>query len=991
MYKILLFTSGILTLVGITYPDAIVMLLVSIIGIPIGFAMMFAPMAFAWLLLGGIVYFLQHLLPRSWRKPLPIWILSISVPVLIAFIIAVLINYMSERNAFSYRVDDFNNIPSNLDLRSIALVEVRRYHSRVMCNDACQRLLLKKTDMKIMVTSGLRWDNFTAKGIENVSPKYNGMFWTEKNTSECRPPQLEHSHSSSYKLQFPNEPSRRSNQPQPDRLLGHLLYKNKLCLRQSKADFATAGIVVAYGPIVTNEKFDRDLSVWGDGLTADRIVIWRRKGETFEKIFQETQTRYNTLLQPLIFGYDGYGLNLDPEFIRTPNRKKTGYHSHLPRIFKEHLGLPLNIEKSDYEIDIKEVIIQALDKSGSVEPTILALSDEFFKKLKHSEKEEQAAGNPLVLRLWQDHRFGLPQSAQASHHLLSIASPELLPEFRKAVISRFETIDKRFGPEDAKLAKSERWLTSSMILSFSDEANLTYLNERLVSSKPLPQRFHTLVEELFEKVAKIKKSGQKAPSGYADFALRYWKDTRRKIPRNISDFYSVVQIQKPERLAEFREDILVQIPSIKIEPKDPIKAQKRTRDFEQEKVHLLGSFIAKFPSQELITFVSSQLDQTGELSPAFLTILDRFPFGARKYHAKAQEDMFKLGIRIIRDPRTGLPNGVEHMVHGLIDQHPNLLITFYDALLEKKKLLKVQEFSNKGYWKLTPVGEELDRAYRWTDRGILYYLERILDGRTQPDLLFVKMYRNLESNLANKDKEFKEKITRHLAIVWQKPDLNVDIHWGHLPKWVKAYAPDLLPQIKHSVLEQFAMMELEWHQGDQIIVNPKLTSMREFFDLLPADRFKKQLPAFERLAKTQKAWTETAILFEYVKHVGPEALDLILTTIERADELGKTQKRAADRVTEDLLHSLDTLGKGNKQAQDFIINRYLSGVAISEAGLLEQTNRFLSCSSSLGLTQDRAKNVLRKKQKTTNSAWQSPFIGQRKLPKRCTKGISIRW
>jgi hypothetical protein len=411
---------GIVAAIVMAAPALTVVALISIVGLPLGIAMMATPTLFC---IVALAYALQKLHGRD--GPVAVAASMTGALVLLAGI-AGFANSLLDRRAQEYLEGDLDTLERPLRAKSIGLVDLdslRWSKGETRCDELCQRLLLSGAAERVLVADRKPGD----VGWSGETPAFAFRF---EPRASCPP------------VHFV---SRRSGQPVDQADAGaamHLAVASGRCLVEANATLADSDAVIATGRVHRGaSESGAGLSLLADTMTVTRATVHVQEQGSLVERYRWTSVsvlRHPVIPVPTLVG--GHELNMWPGFLRREvehNGRPFAHHDiDSLRFVRDELGLEVVVAAASPDA----VIASALDAPGPLQPALQQLIEDFFATLDDRRTIDEATRH-LAFRALTDPRVTAPRETWALVRACEKAGDAVNAELAGILFRRIMTTD----------------------------------------------------------------------------------------------------------------------------------------------------------------------------------------------------------------------------------------------------------------------------------------------------------------------------------------------------------------------------------------------------------------------------------------------------------------------------------------------------------------------------------------------------------------------
>lgn len=453
---------GLVSLVVLLFPALVVITLISVIGIPLGLALMACPFLFTVLALASVVHRLH-----GRDGPLAVSA-SLGAALLLLAAVAGLANTRLDRRADELLAGDVDALDKPLRVETLGLVEFDHRWSRgqTRCGELCQLLLL----------SG------DARRVIAVEKKYGDTEWGEDTPGLAY--RLEE-RAVCPEVHLADRGYRGSPDGEDPADVLRLAIASGRCLIEEEATLAEADAVLVLGRLHRGQSAVRaGLSLFADTVTADRASVHLREGESAVE-GKDLVERYRwtgvTVLRhpivPLPTLVGGAELRMVPGFQRRSqvrNARDFAPDRINPVLFaRSELGLGLEVAAPSSPTLLIE---RGLAAPGPLPPSLQQVIEDYFEALGRRREVDEAT-RQLALRILADPRVVAPRRTAALVRASAKAGRQANVELADVLFGKLKTTDPTLredhptylGYPAAYLANAIRQLTQEAVAAHRRE------------------------------------------------------------------------------------------------------------------------------------------------------------------------------------------------------------------------------------------------------------------------------------------------------------------------------------------------------------------------------------------------------------------------------------------------------------------------------------------------------------------------------------------
>lgn len=396
-----LIATGIGAAITTFAPALVTVAAISIVGLPLAIALLFAPLAFCVSLGGWVAHRIFNMGSAGFLLGAALTLAGLAVP-------AYLINTTLDARVAALVQDDRDAIVTPLHARVIAVRSFKHEwfnKDETRCNGFCMRALMNGVAERVLFI-----EQDLNQPLDPAMPAQS--FRIEKRT-ECPAVNLqggrddikENGRQTDYRRKFAHE-------------LMQLQIAKGNCLIEETVPLGQADIVLSHGVV------HRGLNTMGAGLdpfadtaNASRLSMHVREGDGFREVYRATGVvAYR--LAPVLTLTAEMGAELRTSTVLARFSKRTNLASYESEpdwsaFLTGKLGFDLALRDSQAEDDTRELLARAVDSKGPLDTAAKKLGGDFIDGI--SRRSKMAAEDyPLARAVLTDQRFALPMSAWAA-------------------------------------------------------------------------------------------------------------------------------------------------------------------------------------------------------------------------------------------------------------------------------------------------------------------------------------------------------------------------------------------------------------------------------------------------------------------------------------------------------------------------------------------------------------------------------------------------
>ena len=403
---------------------AYIILLISLIGIPLAFVVMFVP-AFAALHIGAE---LLHRFVFRGRLPAKQAIAaSLAVPIVAAIVVAQSANAKLDARTRDLVAGDRDAIVG-APVRRLALVD-RPYfeEDKSVCRDLCRRLLMSGAVAEVLVAE-------RKEPVEILDPDYPATSVRfVRDGAACRTRPLVSDRETIDGATWPNDSA----------TIAHARIAGGDCLveRASRLGAADAALVTTAPAAGAHFAARLKLDAFADAVRADRLAFFRNDGG-FREDYRRTTVRalrHPPIAIPAVVS--GYAFETEIAFLRLTRRLNFRRHEEKPdrvAFLAEELGFDLSLDGVETP-DARGFVDGYIAGADASSEAAKGVIEDFIESL-GSRREPIAREDALrLVGLLERPSIELPANVSAAARLIGVAHPELAPRAAAAIIDRIES------------------------------------------------------------------------------------------------------------------------------------------------------------------------------------------------------------------------------------------------------------------------------------------------------------------------------------------------------------------------------------------------------------------------------------------------------------------------------------------------------------------------------------------------------------------------
>ena len=400
--RVWLITTGIGAAISLFAPSVVIVAAITIIGLPLAFALMLAPLAF-------IVSFGSWLIGRAIMLGRTGYAIGFGAMLLALAVPPYIINGKLEGSVAALVAQDLDTLSKPLHAKVIAVRSDRALpfsRDETACDGFCMRALMNGAAERILfVNQDLN---------EPLSTQMPARSFRLEKRAECPAVELRDGH---------DEIKEKDKQHAFERKTASELMQLEIamgnCLIEETVSLGTADVVLSRGTVHRGDSvIAAGLDLSADTVTANRLSVHQRDATGFREIFRRTGVVAHLLmplLAPTVEG--GSELRAYAVLARTTERKnlESQYESapDWSGFLTGRLGLDLALRDGASDEATRQVLTKGIASVGPVSDSAAKLAADFINGL--SRKEKLSADElPLVRSVLTDTRFSVPRGAWAA-------------------------------------------------------------------------------------------------------------------------------------------------------------------------------------------------------------------------------------------------------------------------------------------------------------------------------------------------------------------------------------------------------------------------------------------------------------------------------------------------------------------------------------------------------------------------------------------------
>lgn len=424
--------SGVLSGISLAVPEVPYYLLISIIGIPVALILALMPLLFLFMLTAGSAFAIIRmtgfrLVPARYAAAVTAIVALAALPFWA--------NAKLENTSSRLLEGDHNSIGNPFNAKILAVVASSRVTRSNVCESLCQRLLLSGAVEGYLAVAA-------KPSSVALKDDLTGTLFRMEQREEC--PTVEIPASFENVIEGTSHTASRhlSDKAMRARIAsGH-------CLVKERASLARADAIVVAGEVRSGiVAFDAGFDAFADTIQAHRVAYFERKEDAFRERFRETSVameKLTPILMPSFLMARYLPLKIDSGFIRyTVRRGETTWfteQANIDHFLKDTMNLDLSVSADAHSDKTRQLIRNALDKSGEVDrATLDAIKDWLDGQwLRRSFTRRDA---DLALRVLTDRRVPVPYAAAAPIRKIETAAPDLIAPLATILFDRLNETD----------------------------------------------------------------------------------------------------------------------------------------------------------------------------------------------------------------------------------------------------------------------------------------------------------------------------------------------------------------------------------------------------------------------------------------------------------------------------------------------------------------------------------------------------------------------
>lgn len=433
--RVWLIATGIGAAITLFAPSVVIVAAITIIGLPLAFALMLAPLAF-------IVSFGSWLIGRAIMLGRTGYAIGFGAMLLVLAVPPYIINGKLEERVASLVAQDLDTLSTPLHAKVIAVRSdkpLRFSEGEMACDGFCMRVLMNGVAERVLFVS-----QDLNEPLNAVTPARS--FRLEKRV-ECPAVELRDGN---------DEIKEKNNQRAFERKHAAELMQLEIamgnCLIEETVPLGTADVVLSRGAVHRGTSvIAAGLNVAADTVNANRLSVHVRDGNGFREVYRRTGVVAH-LLTPLLAptAEGGSELRAYAVFARTTSRKnlETPYESEpdWSAFLTAKLGLDLALRDGASEEVTRQVLAKGVASIGPVSDSTARIAADFIDGLSRKRKVI-AEEYPLARSLLTDTRFSVPRGAWAAVRYASDAGDD---DFEAIAASMFLRLASIADTDDGK-------------------------------------------------------------------------------------------------------------------------------------------------------------------------------------------------------------------------------------------------------------------------------------------------------------------------------------------------------------------------------------------------------------------------------------------------------------------------------------------------------------------------------------------------------------
>lgn len=443
---------AIASFVTLAVPSVLLLLTISIIGIPLALLLMAAPTALLFAVLARVLYTAlgsnRSALVAACFGALAAMALPPSV-----------VNQRINRDAAALIAADHDDVARPFVARTLAVSQPRD-RSKPSCDDFCRRALLNRQVERFLVTTA-------ASGP--IDPETRATSYRLERRASC--PAVQFSGDGN-RIQIDAERAAHKEK-RSDELMQIEIAKGN-CLVEEAARLGDADTILASARVRDGKyAHQAGFDINADTIRADRLTAHVREGDGWRETYRWTGVLFAELFPILAPTQIPHGVTATPGF---------GRSSHLLNISTKYyggpdwsafvvktLGMDLALRAESAQIDTRALIEQALDRPDPLGPAPAKLIEDFFEGLSRA-ASVTAEDMPLILRAFADPRVKAPRSGWAAVRHARTAGPDYFRALAASGFMRLRRLAKDSGAASRGDDYQEAVALSGLVAALPDDA-----------------------------------------------------------------------------------------------------------------------------------------------------------------------------------------------------------------------------------------------------------------------------------------------------------------------------------------------------------------------------------------------------------------------------------------------------------------------------------------------------------------------------------------
>lgn len=407
--------------VTLAMPMLLLLLAITIVGIPVALALMAAPTLLMFVLLARLL----HTALGSDRTAL----IFAAIGALVAMAIPpFVINQRIERDVATLVAGDHDHVARPFAARTLA-VRLPLDRSGMSCDDFCRRALLNRQVERFLASIG-------AEGP--IDPNARATSYRLERGASCPAVRFAPGHD---RIRIEDGPGA-FREKRSDELIQIEIAKGN-CFIETQARLGDADVILS-SQRLRNGKYDYQagFDINADTIRADRLTVHARDADGWRETYRWTGVRFDKLFPILAPTQIPHGTTASPGFLRTSELRNIGKYQSEPdwsAFLVKTLGMDLALRPEAAQGDVRGLIAQALDQPGPIDATRQKLIDDFFEGFWRA-SAIAAEDRPLILRVFADPRVRAPRNVSSAVQYAKSADPAYFDALARSAFARLRNM-----------------------------------------------------------------------------------------------------------------------------------------------------------------------------------------------------------------------------------------------------------------------------------------------------------------------------------------------------------------------------------------------------------------------------------------------------------------------------------------------------------------------------------------------------------------------